>query len=247
MNNFCFIVPAFNTSRYVQKCIESIKCQTYKNWRAIIVDDCSTDNTFNIIKSCCNSSKFNILQNAENMKQAYSRYSAYTQTEDEEICIMLDGDDWLFDQNTLSNLDKIYNKYDIDITYGGYLTFENQKLSHNINALHEYPKEVIDQKSYRSYRWIAQHLRTVRSKIIKNIPKQNLIFNGQWLQAATDQAEMFYSLEQSGGRHMNNSFASCVYNVDSSKRFSNSWFNRNKQKSWNEYHNQVLNYITSQQ
>ncbi len=45
------ITPTFNHEKYIAECIESVLCQTYTNWEMIIVDDCSTDNTVDIIKS----------------------------------------------------------------------------------------------------------------------------------------------------------------------------------------------------
>ena len=33
------------------------------------------------------------------MKQAYSRYIAFKLCDDDEICCLLDGDDWLYDEN----------------------------------------------------------------------------------------------------------------------------------------------------
>lgn len=48
------IVPAYNTEKYIKKCIKSVSAQTYKNIQIIIVDDGSTDKTYEICKSMCN-------------------------------------------------------------------------------------------------------------------------------------------------------------------------------------------------
>ncbi|WP_349406740.1 glycosyltransferase family 2 protein, partial [Clostridium perfringens] len=39
------ITPSYNTEKFIDKTIQSVLKQTYKNWEMIIIDDCSTDNT----------------------------------------------------------------------------------------------------------------------------------------------------------------------------------------------------------
>ena len=43
------IMPSYNSEKYISDSIESILSQTYSNWELLITDDCSTDNTINII------------------------------------------------------------------------------------------------------------------------------------------------------------------------------------------------------
>ena len=45
------ITPAFNTEMYIGETIRSIQAQTFKDWELIIVDDCSTDNTIDVVSS----------------------------------------------------------------------------------------------------------------------------------------------------------------------------------------------------
>lgn len=45
------IIPNYNTSGLISQTLESLLAQTYTNWEALIVDDCSTDNSVEIIKS----------------------------------------------------------------------------------------------------------------------------------------------------------------------------------------------------
>ena len=44
-------MPAYNSEKYISEAIESVLKQTYTNWELLIVNDCSTDNTEEIIKS----------------------------------------------------------------------------------------------------------------------------------------------------------------------------------------------------
>ena len=44
------IIPCYNAEKYIEKCLNALNAQTYKNFDVIIVDDCSLDNTGTIIK-----------------------------------------------------------------------------------------------------------------------------------------------------------------------------------------------------
>lgn len=44
------IMPSYNTAPYIKETIQSVLDQTYTNWELIIVDDCSTDNTEEVLK-----------------------------------------------------------------------------------------------------------------------------------------------------------------------------------------------------
>ena len=44
------IVPVFNAEKFLKSCLDSIISQTYENWEAILIDDGSTDKSFEICK-----------------------------------------------------------------------------------------------------------------------------------------------------------------------------------------------------
>ena len=44
------VMPTFNSRKYIKYSIQSVLSQSYKNLELIIVDDCSTDNTVEIVK-----------------------------------------------------------------------------------------------------------------------------------------------------------------------------------------------------
>ena len=44
------VTPTWNSAQYIRETIASVQAQTYQNWEMVIVDDCSTDNTIEIVK-----------------------------------------------------------------------------------------------------------------------------------------------------------------------------------------------------
>ena len=51
------IIPLYNNEKYIGACLESILAQTFQNFEVIVVDDCSTDNSYKIVESYA--SRFN--------------------------------------------------------------------------------------------------------------------------------------------------------------------------------------------
>lgn len=63
------VLPTYNGSKYIQESIESILCQTWKDFELIIVNDCSTDSTLEIIKEFAKKdSRIKIISNETNQK-----------------------------------------------------------------------------------------------------------------------------------------------------------------------------------
>ncbi|MBT6699324.1 MAG: glycosyltransferase, partial [Flavobacteriales bacterium] len=50
-NLVSIITPSYNSSKFIMDCIDSVISQTFQNWEMIIVDDCSNDNSRNIISN----------------------------------------------------------------------------------------------------------------------------------------------------------------------------------------------------
>ena len=66
------IMPSFNTGKFIKESIGSVLNQTYTNWELIIVDDCSNDNTDEIVNSI-KDSRIRYLKNKFNVGAALSR------------------------------------------------------------------------------------------------------------------------------------------------------------------------------
>lgn len=85
------IMPSYNTANYIGVAIESVLKQTYKNWELLIVDDCSIDNTDEVVEKY-NDERITYLKNEKNSGAAVSRNRALKNANGKWIAF-LDSDD----------------------------------------------------------------------------------------------------------------------------------------------------------
>ena len=228
--HFVFIIPSYNNSKWFKLNLDSVFNQSYTNWNIIYVDDASTDDTFKnvneYIKSNGFSNKCLTIRNNRRMIQSYSRYIAYQMCDDNDICILLDGDDWLLDSSVLKFLNEFYIKHNLEATYQSYKSYVNGNIQ-TLKSFIPYSKQVLDNKSFRSSTWLAYHLRTCQAKYIKQISFFDFVDNlGNFITSSTDVVEsscflelMDQSKHRSSGRYL------MVYNRDNSSKYKNSYFN----------------------
>lgn len=226
--HFVFIIPSYNNSKWYIKNIDSVVNQTYPHWRAIYIDDLSNDNTFDLVKKYVKTlnktDKFTFIQNKKRRLQSYSRYIGYQLTNDDEICILLDGDDWLIDNDVLHYLNQYYNQHNLDATYQSYVEYHKGRISYK-RRFQNFPKDVIINKKYRTFGWISYHLRTCKSKFIKNINFFDFIDPlGNFWASHTDLIESYCFLEQTN-KHKSSNRHLMVYNRDNSSNYNNNSHN----------------------
>lgn len=63
------VLPVYNGEKYLASAIESILAQSYRNWELILVNDCSTDRSLEIMENYAGKdARIRVVQNAENLK-----------------------------------------------------------------------------------------------------------------------------------------------------------------------------------
>jgi len=88
------ITPCYNSEKFIQETYESIKNQTYNNWEWIIVDDCSTDNSVEIINGF-KDERIRLQINSTNSGAAISRNKALEMAKGRYITFIDSDDLWL--------------------------------------------------------------------------------------------------------------------------------------------------------
>lgn len=89
------IMPSYNTAQYITETIESVLNQTYTNWELIIVDDCSQDNTDDVVRLYLSDERIRYLKNDKNSGAAVSRNRALKEAKGKWIAFLDSDDLWM--------------------------------------------------------------------------------------------------------------------------------------------------------
>lgn len=95
------IMPSYNTAKYIEKAIRSVIFQTYSDWELLIVDDCSTDNTDDVVRQFLSDERITYLKNERNLGAAISRNKALSKARGRWVAF-LDSDDF-WDEKKIEN------------------------------------------------------------------------------------------------------------------------------------------------
>jgi len=92
------ITPAYNMGRFLPECIESVLAQTYRNFEYIIVDNCSTDGTPEIVERYARTDKrIHVYRNERLLEIIANHNRAFRLiSSNSKYCKVVSADDWLF-------------------------------------------------------------------------------------------------------------------------------------------------------
>ena len=113
------IVPNYNYEHTIEKCLESILNQTYKNFEIIFVDDCSTDDSVKIARKMATkdfpNGRIKIVELKQKRLNGGARNEGYLHLSDDvDYVYYVDSDDWLYDEDALLNINrKLQSKPDV--------------------------------------------------------------------------------------------------------------------------------------
>jgi len=189
MNKLYFITNCYNNSNNLKDLYESLLEQTNKNWNWIIINDKSTDNTYQTAKEIQSSDNHNrvIVYNNQDkkypLKGIYDCLNELGKDKDVEskIIAVIDGDDDLCNENTVAlllkeyeenpSLDALWTSNSLDVNGHN----SSQELPDNINPYH--------------YPWVSSHLKTFKLETFLKINQDNFKdLNGNWFEKGVDQA-----------------------------------------------------------
>ena len=158
------ILPNFNSSDYIKETIKSIVNQTFKNWRLIIVDDCSDKKTKAILRKFSKNKKIKIFWLKKNKGAGYCRNYAIKKSKSPYLAF-IDSDD-LWKKDKLETQLRFMENNNYLFTYTNYETF-GKKIKF-ISPAKEY-----DFKKFINDTSICTSTMIIKRNILKNIEFTN--------------------------------------------------------------------------
>ena len=136
------LMAVYNCEKTLCESIESVLSQTYTNWQFIICDDCSTDNTLQIVKMYAQKypDKFLVIQNKKNSKLAFSLNQCLKYA-NSEYCARMDGDDYITPDRFEKQVDYLKKHPGVQLVGSWMQAFNDDGLG-RIIKYNEFPEKI---------------------------------------------------------------------------------------------------------
>ena len=167
--------------------------QTYKECDVILINDASTDNSDKVIRKAFDvGERIRYINNKENVGALENIvHGINNYAKDEDVIILIDGDDWLEDEHVLQRIVEEYKNPDIWLTYGQY-----RNLSAKYRGI---CAQLTNTRRYRKRHWVTSHLRTFKKHLWDRIKDEDLRdSSGNYYSMAWDLAFMYPMIEMAG-------------------------------------------------
>jgi len=199
MKRFKVVIPSFNSVDYIGKTLQSIEMQDDSDYDVCVIDDASTlSKQREIITEFCERNKWKSLFNKINKGALYGLVHAVRllDCEDDDVIVVIDGDDWLAHKNVFKQLREIYTKNDVSLTWGQCELYPRGMTP--VNYAQPIPEMIIQQKLYRDIPFVFW-INTFKYYLWRHIEDKDLRdVNGEYFKMMRDKATIYPMLEMAG-------------------------------------------------
>lgn len=144
MPEVSIITPSYNSSLFIEECVQSVLCQSFNDWELLIVDDCSKDNSVSLIESITKGdSRIKLIALDENVGAAEARNVAIRQAQGKYIAFLDSDDVWKSDK--LEKQIAFMKSENIAFSFTSYQPMSEN--GHDFYAVIQAPKSI----SYQQY------------------------------------------------------------------------------------------------
>lgn len=192
---FVIVIIGANNGASLQKTLDSVFSQNYEHFRVVYIDDASDDGSFELARDLIYDSKFladvTLAHNEEKLGVLANLFRAVQSCKDEEIVVVLHGEDWLAHEWVLQRLNAYYADPDLWLTYGQYRDFPNFQAG----SCRPFRLQDWKEHGFRGHSFITSHLKTFYAGLFKKIREGDFIYQGKFLPAHAEMAYMVPMLE----------------------------------------------------
>lgn len=178
------IVLAYNTEKYVKKCLDSICKQTYSKLEVLVILDGCTDKTSSIVKRMAKKDERIHIIAHENRGTCFCRIEGY-QNANGKYIMYVDSDDWI-EPDTIEVMHKNMKEYKVDIVHCQYKIFDEKGLhipknilNRNVKMTEEEFEPMFFDLLYHTDKCNSICKQLIQKKIMKNLPSvdETLLYN----------------------------------------------------------------------
>jgi glycosyltransferase involved in cell wall biosynthesis len=195
------VIASYNNAQWYEGNLSSVFSQDYDNYRVIYINDCSPDGTGELVRNYIRKhgqeNRVTLIDNKERKRALCNLYYAIISCDDDEIVVLLDGDDKLASPGVLRHLNNVYADTDVWITFGQWIGDPSNSLGYSRHI----PHEVIQNNAIRYHQPQPSHLRTFYAKLFKLINIEDLKYEGDFFAMTYDLAIMMPMMEMAGFHH----------------------------------------------
>ncbi|MBX7067317.1 MAG: glycosyltransferase family 2 protein [Parachlamydiales bacterium] len=185
---FTIVVVGRNNGATVEKTLSSVFSQAYENFRLVYIDDFSDDGSFDVARDAIYASEYltqvNLVQNVERLGVLANIYRAVQACPDDEIIVILDGDDWFAHEWVLQKLNAYYDDPSLWVSLAQGIDYPSYELA-----------PAWDFKEGRHLQKVESHLKSFYAGLFKKVRESDFVYSGTFLPAAAELAYMTPMLE----------------------------------------------------
>jgi glycosyltransferase involved in cell wall biosynthesis len=191
---FAIVVVGYNNGATVEKTLTSVFSQNYENYRLIYIDDASDNGSYDLARDLVYESghlaQTTLIRNEQRFGNLASIFKAVQICQDDEIVVVLQGEDWLAHEWVLQRLNAYYADPDLWLGLCQTIDFPTYQVGDFQNL-----KKVDFRLQFPSF----PYLKTFYAALFKKIRESDFISSGTFLPACAELAYMAPMLEMGQG------------------------------------------------
>ncbi len=130
---FSVVIPTYNRAEFIEATLQSVLSQTYPHYEVIVVDNCSSDNTKELVQPWIQAGRIHFIEHDQNYERARSRNTGMSAARGDFVTL-LDSDDFMYPTNLADAAEYARSHPDIKCFHSLYEVVDSER-----NVLRRYP------------------------------------------------------------------------------------------------------------